>query len=94
MPSVQVRTWKRDYLKQLLDRYHGDRRLAMGAYNTGPNRVDNAGGIPDIPETINYVSRIRVELSDEEAADGAGPDLRARSRCRPRRLLCRFRQTP
>jgi soluble lytic murein transglycosylase-like protein len=64
------------YLKLLLDRYHGDRRLALGAYNAGPNRVDNAGGIPDIPETVDYVSRILGELSDEEAADG-GPDLKA-----------------
>lgn len=64
------------YLKQLLDRYHGDRRLALGAYNAGPNRVDNARGIPDIPETIDYVSRILGELSDEEAP-GSGTVLKA-----------------
>jgi soluble lytic murein transglycosylase-like protein len=63
------------YLKQLLDRYHGDRRLALGAYNAGPNRVDNAGGIPDIPETMDYVSRILGEVPDEEASSG-GPDIR------------------
>ncbi len=56
------------YLKQLLDRYHGDRRLALGAYNAGPGRVDNTGGIPDIPETIDYVSRILGDLPDEETA--------------------------
>jgi soluble lytic murein transglycosylase-like protein len=36
------------YLKQPLDRYHGDRRLALGAYNAGPSRVDNAGRIPGV----------------------------------------------
>lgn len=65
------------YLKQLLDRYHGDRRLALGAYNAGTNRVDNAGGIPDIPETIDYVARILGEVSDEEAASSSTPDLKA-----------------
>ena len=64
------------YLKQLLDRYHGDRRLALGAYNAGPNRVDNVGGIPDIQETVDYVSRILGELSYAEAAEGDGSDLK------------------
>jgi soluble lytic murein transglycosylase-like protein len=60
------------YLKQLLDRYHGDRRLALGAYNAGPSRVDNSGGIPDIPETIDYVSRILGEVPDDESASLPG----------------------
>jgi soluble lytic murein transglycosylase-like protein len=45
-------------LKQLLDRYHGDLTLALSAYNSGASRVDKAGGIPDIPETKNYVLSI------------------------------------
>jgi len=45
-------------LKQLLDRYHGDLSLALSAYNAGPGTVDNAGGIPEIPETKNYVLNI------------------------------------
>ena len=49
-------------LKQLLDRYHGDLSLALGAYNAGPYRVDKAGGIPDIPETKHYVSTIMDRL--------------------------------
>lgn len=42
-------------LKQLLTKYNGDVSLALGAYNAGSARVDAAGGIPAIPETINYV---------------------------------------
>ena len=64
------------YLKQLLDRYHGDRRLALGAYNAGPSRVDNAGGIPDIPETVDYVARILGEASAEDAASSGGAGLK------------------
>lgn len=45
-------------LKQLLDRYNGDIKLALSAYNAGPYRVDKAGGVPEIPETKNYVTSI------------------------------------
>jgi soluble lytic murein transglycosylase-like protein len=45
-------------LKQLLDRYHGDLSLALSAYNAGPGNVDKAGGVPNIPETKNYVFSI------------------------------------
>jgi hypothetical protein len=45
-------------LKELMTRYGGDLNRVLGAYNAGATRVDNAGGIPGIPETWNYVSRI------------------------------------
>jgi soluble lytic murein transglycosylase-like protein len=53
------------YLKQLIERYHGDVRLALGAYNAGAGRVDQAGGIPDIPETIDYIRRIMDALPNQ-----------------------------
>ena len=50
------------YLKELLTRYSGNLGLALGAYNAGPNNVDEAGGIPAIPETTNYVNEILGRL--------------------------------
>jgi soluble lytic murein transglycosylase-like protein len=49
-------------LRQLLDRYHGDVSLALGAYNAGAGTVDRAGGVPDIPETRSYVESILNRL--------------------------------
>jgi len=49
-------------LKQLLDRYRGDLSLALSAYNAGPTRVDQAAGIPEIPETQDYVANILGRL--------------------------------
>ena len=49
-------------LKQLLARFGGDTALALGAYNAGPSRVDESGGIPQIPETMRYVQQILSKL--------------------------------
>ncbi len=45
------------YLRQQLDRF-GSPDLALAAYNAGPNRVADAGGIPQIQETQLYVGRV------------------------------------
>jgi soluble lytic murein transglycosylase-like protein len=48
------------YLKQMIDRYHGNVVEAVAAYNAGPDRIDNylAGkaSLPD--ETRAYVQRV------------------------------------
>lgn len=49
-------------LKQLLDKYKGDVSLALSAYNAGPARVDQDGGVPSIPETMKYVTDILSKL--------------------------------
>jgi soluble lytic murein transglycosylase-like protein len=46
------------FLKQLLNMYGGDVSLALGAFNAGPGRVNQAGGVPEIPETVDYVQKI------------------------------------
>jgi soluble lytic murein transglycosylase-like protein len=46
------------FLKQLLGRYGGDIGKALGAYNAGPSRVDAVDGIPQIPETMDYIRQI------------------------------------
>jgi soluble lytic murein transglycosylase-like protein len=53
-------------LKQLLTKYSGDVSLALGAYNAGSGRVDREGGIPDIPETINYVNNIMSKVPTQQ----------------------------
>ncbi len=50
------------YLKELLTRYAGDVPKALAAYNAGPARVDQAGGVPPIQETIRYVGNILAAL--------------------------------
>jgi len=51
------------FLKMMLDRYQGDIPMALGAYNAGPARVDKAGGVPRISETMQYVTSILRSLS-------------------------------
>jgi soluble lytic murein transglycosylase-like protein len=50
------------YLKQLLDKYKGDTKLALAAYNAGPSAVDAIKDVPDIPETRDYVDAIMKKI--------------------------------
>ena len=46
------------HLRMLLDRYGGNLILALAAYNAGTQRVEEAGGVPPIAETREYVARV------------------------------------
>jgi soluble lytic murein transglycosylase-like protein len=46
------------HLRYLLDRYGGNLRLALAAYNAGEKAVDAHGGVPPFPETVEYLSRV------------------------------------
>lgn len=51
------------YLRQQLNTFGGDLEKALAAYNAGPKRVIQAGGIPNIPETRGYVAAIMARLA-------------------------------
>lgn len=46
------------YLKQMMDRFGGDAKLALASYNAGPGAVEKHRGIPPYTETRNYVNRV------------------------------------
>jgi soluble lytic murein transglycosylase-like protein len=62
------------YLKQLLTKYKGDIKLTLGAYNAGPKRTDDAGGVPNIPETQNYVASILADMGSAAALSASQAD--------------------
>lgn len=46
------------YLGSLLERFNGDRRLALAAYNAGPERVAFYRDVPPFEETRIFVDRV------------------------------------
>jgi soluble lytic murein transglycosylase-like protein len=46
------------YLRSLLDAFDGNLVLSLAAYNAGPAAVARAGGVPDFPETRQYVVKV------------------------------------
>jgi Transglycosylase SLT domain len=65
------------YLRQLLDLYDGDALKALAAYNAGPQRVEQYGGVPPFPETRAYITRIINDYNrkkhQQEAHSAAPP---------------------
>ncbi len=51
------------YLRYLIDKFDGNVTLALAAYNAGPARVEKVGGVPAIPETVDYVRRVMNDYS-------------------------------
>jgi hypothetical protein len=57
------------YLRQMLDKFNGNERLALAAYNAGVARVLNHGGVPPFRETRQYIKNV---LRYREAVRSAG----------------------
>ncbi len=56
------------YLRYLANLYGGDMVKTLAAYNAGPEAVRRAnGGIPDIPETREYVRKVVALYQDYKA---------------------------
>ncbi len=46
------------YLRSLLDTFDGNLALSLAAYNAGPGLVKRTGGVPRIPETLDYIRKV------------------------------------
>ncbi len=56
------------YLAMMLETF-GDPRLALAAYNAGPDAVRQYGGIPPYRETQNHVARVMAVVARLERSD-------------------------
>lgn len=56
------------YLHELLEQYHWDLVKALAAYNAGPQRVAQYGGVPPYRETHAYVARIIRDFNRQKMA--------------------------
>ncbi len=61
------------HLRYLLDRFHGNLRLALAAYNAGERVVDRYGKIPPYRETSLYVKKVMTYYRDYKKGGWALP---------------------
>ncbi len=54
------------YLRALLERYNFDLVKALAAYNAGPLRVEQYGGVPPYHETRAYVARVVKDFNKKK----------------------------
>ena len=67
------------YLHELLVRYNFDLVKALAAYNAGPQRVEQYGGVPPYYETKAYVARIVRDFNKKILAEKAAAQSAAQT---------------
>ena len=74
------------YLTELLQRYNFDVIKALAAYNAGPLRVQQYGGVPPYQETRAYVARIVRDYNRKKIAQRKAAAASARNNRNQRSL--------
>jgi soluble lytic murein transglycosylase-like protein len=83
------------YLRQLLDRYDNDERLALAAYNAGPGAVDRYGqAVPPYRETRDYVARISEAAGQARQAEGPSTTIYRTVEIIEGRTIARYSDRP
>ena len=68
------------YLRELLERYNFDLVKALAAYNAGPLRVEQYGGVPPYYETRAYVARVVKDFNKKKKAQQQSAGVQAGSK--------------
>ncbi len=57
------------HLKKLYDKYNGNLKLVLAAYNAGEKAVEKYNGVPPFQETIDYIKKIFKLLGIKDNQD-------------------------